>query len=111
MPGSRQGHCDGLSRLPLPSTVTEPPTPAEVVHLLEFLDASPVTVTQVRQWTARDPVIAAVLRYAHTGWAQGVGRLPPEYKPCEQRVVEQSCSEGFLLWGGRVVILTQCHLS
>ena len=107
VPGSQQGHCDGLSRLPLPRTGTEPPTPAKVVHLLQFLDSSPVTAAQVRQWTARDPTLAAVLRYTQTGWPRGGGSLPPEYRPYEQRVGELSCQEGCLMWGGRVVVPPQ----
>ena len=43
MPASKQTHCDGLSRLPLPGSTVTSPTPAEVVNLLEFLDSSPVT--------------------------------------------------------------------
>ena len=109
VPGSRQGHCDGLSRLPLPCTVPDPPTPAEVVHLLQFLDASPVTVSQVQRWTARDPVLANVLRYTERGWPAASRSLPPEYRPYQQRdrEGELSCQGGCVLWGGRVVMPPQ----
>ena len=107
MPASKQTHCDGLSRLPLPCSTVTSPTPAEFVNLLEFLDSSPVTSAQVRGWTGRDPVLARVLQYTQQGWPAVAGDLPPEYRPFQQRVGELSCQGGCLMWGGRIVIPTQ----
>ena len=40
--GSKQGHCDALSRLPsCEEACSSVPIPAETVHLLEFIDSSP----------------------------------------------------------------------
>ena len=39
--GKDHANADALSRLPLPTESSEPPKPAEVVHLMEHLDSSP----------------------------------------------------------------------
>ena len=108
MPGAKQGHCDGLSRLPLPNRTDKPPTPAEVVNMLQFLDSTPVTVTQIRLWTSRDPVLSAVFKYTQSGWpASSASAMPTEFRPYQQRIGELSCQDGCLLWGSRVVIPPQ----
>ena len=107
MPGTKQGHCDGLSRLPLPQMPAKPPIPAEVVNMLQFLDSTPVTVTQVRLWTSRDPVLSAVLRYTQNGWPTDAAAVPADFRPYQQRMGELSCQDGCVLWGGRIVIPPQ----
>ena len=54
-PGEKIANADGLSRLPLPDTPREAKVPAEVVLLLETLQASPISAKQIRKWTDRDP--------------------------------------------------------
>ena len=66
--GSENTTADAVSRLPLPVTRVEPPKPAEVVHLMEYLDTSPVTSSQIRLWTDQDPVLAKVKGWILTGW-------------------------------------------
>ena len=51
---------DGLSRLPLPTTLTEVPKPAETILLMEQLNASLVTTAQIRSWTDKDPTLVKV---------------------------------------------------
>ena len=63
VPGSKQGHCDGLSRLSLPTGADGLPPPGEALHLVEFMDASPVTAAMVRLSTERDPMLSTVLRH------------------------------------------------
>lgn len=53
-PGSEQGNADGLSRLPLPTTLQEVPQPAETVLLMERLNSSLVTAAQTKAWTDKD---------------------------------------------------------
>ena len=106
MPGAKQGHCDGLSRLPLPQMTERPPTPAEVVNMLQFLDSTPITAAQIRLWTSRDPVLSAVLRYTKNGWPADAN-IPIEFRPYQQRIGELSCQDGCLLWGGRVIVPQQ----
>ena len=41
--GKDNANADALSRLPLPTSNKDPPRPAEVIHLLEYLATSPVS--------------------------------------------------------------------
>jgi len=61
-------NADAMSRLPLPEKPLETPLPAELVLLMEHLEESPVTATQIRMWTRRDPLLSQVSRYLHDGW-------------------------------------------
>ena len=45
--GSENSNADALSRLPIPTNRNEPLKPAEVVHLMEYLDISPVASSQI----------------------------------------------------------------
>ena len=106
VPGTKQGHCDGLSRLPLPTGSSELPTPAETVHLMEFVDSSPVTAGCIRAFTARDPALSAVMRYTKDGWPTS-GPQDPELVQYRRREGELSTHDGCLLWGSRVVVPTK----
>ena len=75
--------------------------------MLQFLDSTPVTVTQVRLWTSRDPVLSAVLRYTQNGWPTDAAAVPADFRPYQQRMGELSCQDGCVLWGGRIVIPPQ----
>lgn len=44
------------------------PLPGETILLMENLQASPVNVKQIRQWTDRDPVLSKVRRLVQEGW-------------------------------------------
>ena len=103
VPGTKQGHCDGLSRLPMSAGCAQVPVPAETIHLLQFVDASPVTAESIRLFTARDPVLSAVLRFTREGWPLG-DLTPPELVSYRTREGELSTHDGCLLWGSRVVI-------
>ena len=103
VPGIKQGHCDGLSRLPMSAGSPELPVPAETVHLMQFVDASPVTAENIRLLTARDPVLSAVLRYTREGWPTG-DLVPPELVSHRSKEGELSTHDGCVLWGSRVVI-------
>ena len=45
-----------FSRLPLPVQPKEVPMPEELVLLLESLEISTMTVTQIKRWTDHDPI-------------------------------------------------------
>ena len=90
-----------LSRLPLKATEQERPPPAELVLLLDTLDASPVDAQKVRKWTNREPVLAKVMRYVQDGWPSSVEE---ELKGYAVHKDELSLQDGLLLWGTRVVI-------
>lgn len=104
VPGSQQGNCDALSRLPLPATPADVPSPPESIQLLEFMDASPVTAADIRTATRRDPVLATVLRYVMSGWPDAGYHLASDFAPYRARQSELSVHDGCVLWGGRLVI-------
>ena len=106
-PGARQAHCDALSRLPLPAASLSSPIPAETIHVMQFLDTSPVNVDQIRMWTSRDPVLSAVMHCVRNGWPTAGDVFSPAFRPYRSRQAELSVQDGCLLWGSRVVIPDQ----
>ena len=108
------GNADALSRLPLPVTPSDVPTPAELVLLMEHLDDSPVTAQHVRTWTRKDPVLSTVLQYVLYGWPD---KCDETLAPYSSRKNELSVHMGCVLWGSRVVlppkarrsVLTELH--
>ena len=69
-PGSQNSNADALSRLPLPETIANVPTPGEMILLLENLQTTPVTVLQIRQWTNHDPYLSKVRELVKHGWQE-----------------------------------------
>ena len=104
LPGVRIPHADGLSRLPLTRAPTETPVPEEVVLSISRLNETPVTSRKVREWTARDPILAQILQFVLQGWPDQVG---DELAPYYRRKQELSVQQGVLLWGSRSVIPPQ----
>ena len=104
-------HCnaDGLSRLPLPVDPRTVPYPPEVVLLMEHLKNSPVTATEIRKTTARDPVLARVLQNVQSGWPDECGdkELKPYWSKRTELLTQQEC----LLWGNRVVVPSSLRTS
>ena len=62
-PGNAHSNADALSRLPMPDAPDITPVPPEIVLMLEKIDSSPITVSQIRTWTRRDSVLAQVCHY------------------------------------------------
>ena len=60
VPGKENTNADVFSHLPLPVQPKEVPMPEELVLLLESLEISTITVTQIKHWTDHDPVLAKV---------------------------------------------------
>ena len=67
-PTKQHENADATSRLSLPEKSLETPLPAELVLLIEHLEESPVTATQIRMWTRRDPLLS---RYLNTSMTDG----------------------------------------
>ena len=105
--GSRMCNADALSRLPLPDCPDNVPTPPETIALLEQLTHVPLTSTQIRSMTDRDPVLACVKEYTRNGWPTAI--TDEKLRPCSSRRDEISLEDGILLWGSRVVIPPQAH--
>ena len=66
--GSENSNADALSRLPIQTNRSEPLKPAEVVHLMEYLDISSVASSQICLWTDHDPTLSNVKVWIVSGW-------------------------------------------
>ena len=101
--GKTNANADALSRLPVPSEVTETPIPAEVIHLMEHLDATPLSCSQIRRWTDQDLTLSKVKRCVLEGWPDRPD-CKEDLSPYVQRRLEFGVEEGCVLWGCRVVV-------
>ena len=91
-PGAQNSNADTLSRLPLPESMKSVPLPGETILLMENLQASPVNVKQIRQWTDRDPVLSKVRRLVQEGWeTNNDEQLRPYQNQKEELSVQDSC--------------------
>ena len=100
-PGASHANADGLSRLPVANTIREVPLPGDVLLVFRTLEGTPVTASQIRQWTDTDPVLSHVRRNLLSGWVKSDD---PELRPYQSRASELSVQDGCVLWGSRVVI-------
>ena len=67
---------------------------------MDTLDYTPVNATQIRQWTARDPLVSQVREMVLQGWEVDTEEL----RPYRRKKDELSVQDGCLLWGKRVVV-------
>ena len=95
-PGVKHGNADAVSRLPIATTLPDPPVPSEVVHLIEHFDGTTVTSQHIKSWTSRDPVMSKVRLYTSTGWPQEVN--DERLKAYKNRQNEISLHDGCVLW-------------
>ena len=94
---------DAMSRLPLKSTFHRTPKPIELIHLMEYLDTSPTTSSQIRRWTDQDTELSKVRDWILSAWPEKA--LTDDcYLPYWRRRYELNVEEGCVLWGNRVVI-------
>jgi hypothetical protein len=104
--GKANANADALSRLPLPSPNVHTPQPAELIHLIEHLSATPLSSAQIKAWTDSDPTLSLVRRWVQQGWPE----LEPESEsregllPYSRRRLELGVEGGCVLWGCRVVV-------
>ena len=101
--GKNMANADALSRLPLKTPETEVPRPPELVHLVEYLDSTPLTSSKIRVWTVHDPILSKVMKWVQEGWPARA-QTESDLQPYFQRRDELSTEGGCLLWGSRVVI-------
>ena len=104
--GKDNANADALSRLPLPpdNVHATVPKPEEIIHLMESLDASPLSSAQIKIWTERDPLLAKVRRCVKNGWPAQISDEEQDLAPYYRRRCELSVEDGCILWGYRVVI-------
>ena len=99
--GGNNQNADCLSRLPCVENVLEPPNLEETVHLMETLNQSPMTASDISKWTKDDPVLATVARYVAQGWPGKPEAMTSDYFRVKD---ELSLQFGCLLRGSRVVV-------
>ena len=99
--GPTNTNADALSRLPVLAPDTEVPVPAELVLLMEHMSTGPLTASQVKSMTQRDPVLSRVHSYVLRGWPTSVDS---SFNPFSSRRQELSVCNGCVLWGNRVII-------
>ena len=97
----QHANCDGLSRLPQPSTPADKPDEVEMFQTT-VVEALPVTEQELRMQTRRDPVLSRVLELVQSGW-QGTD-VHPELIPYAHRGNEITIHHGVLMWGSRIVV-------
>lgn len=61
-------NADALNRLPLTPPQAEIPRPPELVHLVEHLDSTHLSCTQIRTWSDHDPTLSRVRKWVQGGW-------------------------------------------
>ena len=68
-PGTSMSYADALSRLPLKCNFTDSqvPLPGDLCHLLNHLDQSIVTASQIKVWTNKDPLLSRVRKLVQNG--------------------------------------------
>ena len=59
-PGKDNSNADALSRLPLPTSLETIPVPGDILLSLQTLATTPVNAVQIKNWTARDPLLSKV---------------------------------------------------
>ena len=99
--GSENRNADLLSKLTVPESPLTVPRPGELVLLLEHLQHTPVTASQIKAWTAGDPVLATGMTRVLSGWTWTEDEV---LQPFWRRKDELSVEDGCLLWGNRLVI-------
>ena len=62
-PGQQNANADAFSQLPLSTTPQEVPTPLEVIHMMELIDTTPVSVSQIWTQIAHDPTGLTLTHY------------------------------------------------
>ena len=101
--GAENCNADMLTRLPLPETPVQVPEPGDTILLLQTLDKTPVTASQIRVWTDRDRTLSKVRDMILQGWQPSNSE---DLKVYQKLQTELTVVKGCVLRGNRVVIPT-----
>lgn len=104
-PGKLLANADALSRLPTPTTTSSVGVPGELTQLIHFLDSTPISSADVKEWTEKNHLLSRVKKFVMSGWPAAT--LDAEFQPYSSKQHELSVLEGCLLWGSRLVIPPQ----
>ena len=104
-PGKEQGNADCLSRLPLAEAPSDVPVPGDLILMMGALadQESPVTFTNIKAWTGKDPLLSHVRHMILHGWQED-SSFAEKLQPFTRRKDELSVQDECILWGHRVVI-------
>ena len=69
-----------------------------------------VPLSAAKNLTSRNPILAKVRNFVHSGWPLLLQDQPAELKPFWHRKHELSVQDDVLLWGSRVVVPDQARL-
>ena len=103
--GKLLGNVDALSRLPRPSVNEVIPVPAEWVHVVQFLNSTPVNADHISKATIKDKLLSQVYSFCLNGWPNK--NPSSDLQSFWSRRDELSLQGGCILWGIRVVIPSQ----
>ena len=92
--GQELANADALSRLPIPSTEEPSSSPAELIALVNHLESIPLTVTDLRKSTKKDPI---VVNLVCGGWPENVLDVPSDCISYYRYRTELSLLDGCLL--------------
>ena len=71
--------------------------------MMELIDTTPVSASQIRTQTAHDPTLSRVKEFVMNGWTN-THTLSSEFQPFVTCELELSIQNDCLLWGSRVVV-------
>ena len=103
-PGKLISHADALSRSPINDTDLQT---NKAVNLLESWGDTPLSVVEIAEQSASDPIIQTVIGWVINGWPN---KTPTDdYLPYFRKRNELSIMENCLLWGSRIVLPSIMH--
>ena len=88
--GKTNTNADALRVLPLPSEVAETQIPAEVIHLMEHLDSTPLDFSQICRWKYQDLTPSKVRHYVLEGC---------QINQTAMKICHRMCNRGWNWWG------------
>ena len=108
-PGKQLANADALSRLPLPQQPQTVPVPGDINLVFQQLNMTPVTATDIKSETDKDPLLNKVLQFVRNGWPVDDPTCEKDLQPYFKKKDELSVHSGCLLWGSRVIVPPKCR--
>ena len=103
-PGKQLANADALSRLPLSKHPQTVPVPGDINLVLQHLNTTPATATEIKVWTDKDPVLSKVQKFVMTGWPDDDNENEKALRSYFNKKDELSVQSGCLLWGSHVIV-------